>query len=108
MTKISDAEMHRRLDDLATNPGRALTPWHYSKTIEALVNLLDAKRCYDEKPGFWRKQKVEWHFANVKPGVERLAFAYELSFGPLPSFEQFFDLLKMRAEALSSARSYRS
>src|SRR5262252_3448414 len=92
---ISDTEMHRRLDDLATNPARLLTPMHYRKTIEALANLLDAKERYDEKPGFWRQQKVDWHLANVKPG---------LAFGPVPNPQQFYDILKMQAKAFSAAR----
>jgi hypothetical protein len=106
MTKISDAEMHRRLDDLANNfekaaaiPERMLTPIHYRKTIQALIDLFAAQKHYDEKPGFWRKSKVDWHIANVRPGIERLALVYQASYGPLDevSSKQFWEILKEQA-----------
>jgi|SRR5262249_23364306 len=114
MTTISDAEMHRRLDDLATNlekaaaiPERTLTPFHYQKTIQAIADLLDAQRHYDEKPGFWRQQKVEWHLASVKQGTERLGLAYQRSYGPLDeiSGQQFWNVLQMQGRNLNVTRS---
>ena len=100
MSKISDVEMSLRLDDLAGNQERALTPMHYQKTLEAFADFLDAQARYDEKPGFWRQSKVEWHAANLKPGLERLQLAYECSYGPLDEFSgmQFYNLLKNRAK----------
>jgi hypothetical protein len=102
MAKISDAEMSRRLDDLATNPERALTPSHYQKTIQAFADFLDAQARYDEKPGFWRENKLRWHAANVKPGLERLQLAYQASYGPLDevSGQQMFNILKTQAGGL--------
>lgn len=100
MTQISDAEMHRRIDDLANNCERGtLTPIHYHKTIQAIINFLAAQKHYDEKPGFWRQQKLEWAMAGVRPGVERLGYAYQALYGPLDmaSTEQFWDVLKAQA-----------
>ena len=104
MSQISDTEMHRRVDDLANNivntPERMLTTLHYRKTIQAIIDLLAAQRHYEEKPGFWRKTKFDWHVANVRPGLERLQVAYESSYGPLDeaSGRQFWEVLKAQAK----------
>jgi hypothetical protein len=107
MKAISDVEMYRRLDDLANNQERALTPSHYQKTIQAVANLLDAQKLYEEKPGFLRQQKVEWYLASVKQGAERLQLAYQLSYGPLDevSGQQFWNVLKMQGRNWGAARS---
>jgi hypothetical protein len=60
-----------------------LTPIHYRKTIQALIDLFAAQKHYDEKPGFWRKSKVDWHIANVRPGIERLRLFIKLHTGRL-------------------------
>jgi len=104
---ITVAEMESRVDDLATNTARALTPYHYQKTIQAFADCLEAKRLYDEKPGFWRGQKLDWQTANLKPGLERLAYAYQLTYGEadLEETQLFYDVLKLRAQRYNLIKS---
>jgi hypothetical protein len=44
----------------------------YRKTVSAIADWMAAPRHYNEKPGFWRREKMGWCMSEMKIAIDNL------------------------------------
>jgi hypothetical protein len=51
----------------------------YQKTVSAVADWIAATRYYNEKPGFWRRERMGWCMSEMKIAIDNLQISINVA-----------------------------
>jgi hypothetical protein len=76
----------------------------FNTAVTAVANMLEAKRVYDEKPGFFAKLRVDRRFSDARIHMVRLVTHYDLAteyrLKGEAALTELYEIVKAEAEKL--------
>jgi hypothetical protein len=51
----------------------------YQKTVSAVADWIAATRHFNEKPGFWRRERAGWRMSNMKIAIDNLQMSINVA-----------------------------